>query len=212
MVKDWHGHKHSVLSSGLTQTAVHSSRSHSEPCRGAMCLWVLVVMQSRCSRVACRTLTKFLLVLGLCIYPYQSNATFLLRITESQRLEKTSGDHQVVFSPGWTDPGYSAFPHMGDVSAIFVTICWTLSSSSLFLLNWGAQNQAQYSRCGLTRAEKRRRITPLNLPATLFLKCSRIPLAFLATRAHCWLTANLLSTRTCRSLPAELSTSSNSFS
>ena len=32
----------------------------------------------------------------------------------------------------------------------------------------------------------------------------RIPLAFLAARAHCWLMVNLLSTRTPRSLSAEL--------
>ena len=32
-----------------------------------------------------------------------------------------------------------------------VGLCWTLSRSSLSALNWGAQNWAQYSRCGLTR-------------------------------------------------------------
>jgi len=43
------------------------------------------------------------------------------------------------------------------------------------------------------------RITSLNLLATLFSMHPRIPLAFLATRSHCRLTANLLSTRTPRS-------------
>jgi len=46
--------------------------------------------------------------------------------------------------------------------------------------------------------------TSLNLLATLFLMHPRMPLAFLATRAHCWLMVNLSSTRTPRSLSAEL--------
>ena len=47
-----------------------------------------------------------------------------------------------------------------------------------------------------------------NLPRpaghTLLLMHPRIPLAFLAARAHCWLMVNLSSTRTPRSLSAEL--------
>ena len=39
-----------------------------------------------------------------------------------------------------------------------------------------------------------RRITSLSLLAMLFIMYCRIPLAFLATRTHCWLMVNLLST------------------
>ena len=46
--------------------------------------------------------------------------------------------------------------------------------------------------------------TSLILLATLLLMHPRIPLAFLAARAHCWLMVNLSSTRTPRSLSAEL--------
>ena len=42
------------------------------------------------------------------------------------------------------------------------------------------------------------------LLATFFLMYPRMPLAFLATRAHCWLMVHLLSTRTSKSLPEEL--------
>jgi len=48
------------------------------------------------------------------------------------------------------------------------------------------------------------RITSLDLLAMLFLMHPKIPLAFLATRTHCWFTANLLSTGTPRSFFAEL--------
>ena len=44
----------------------------------------------------------------------------------------------------------------------------------------------------------------LALLATLFSMHPRIPPAFLATRAHCQLMANLLSTRTLRSFYTEL--------
>ena len=53
--------------------------------------------------------------------------------------------------------------------------------------------------CGLTRAEWRGRITSLDLLSTLFLMYTRIPLACLATGAHCWLMAKLLSSRIPRS-------------
>ena len=45
---------------------------------------------------------------------------------------------------------------------------------------------------------------PLKLLAALFLTCPGIPLAFLAARAHCRLTASLLSIGTPRSFSAEL--------
>ncbi|KAK4818263.1 hypothetical protein QYF61_009968 [Mycteria americana] len=80
----------------------------------------------------------------------------------------------------------------------------TGKNMSISLLYWGAQSWTQCSRCGLTSAEKRGRINSLNLLETLFLTQLRIPLAFLATRAHCWLTVNLLSTRTPRSFSVKL--------
>ena len=51
---------------------------------------------------------------------------------------------------------------------ILVALCWTLSSIHMFLFYWGLPNRTQCSRCGLTRAEKRGRITSLDLSATLF--------------------------------------------
>lgn len=70
-------------------------------------------------------------------------------------------------------------------------------------LYWGAQNWIQYSRWGLIRAEKRGRITSLELLATLLLMHPRMPLAFLVTRAHYWVMDSLSSIRTPRSFSAE---------
>ena len=81
---------------------------------------------------------------------------------------------------------------------ILVALRWTLSSSSSSFLKWGAQHWTQYSRWGLARAEQSGRRTSLVLLATLLLMHPRIPLAFLATRAHCWLMDNLSSTSTSR--------------
>lgn len=53
----------------------------------------------------------------------------------------------------------------------------------------------------LTRTKGRRMITSLQQLATLLLMHPRIPLAFLATRAHCRLMANLLSNRALVSSP-----------
>jgi len=61
------------------------------------------------------------------------------------------------------------------------------------------QEGTQYLRCGLTSAEYRGTITSLLLLATLFLIQARMPLAFLATWAHCWLMFSWLSTRSPRS-------------
>ncbi|KFP04029.1 Neuronal acetylcholine receptor subunit alpha-4 [Calypte anna] len=58
--------------------------------------------------------------------------------------------------------------------------------------------------CGLTSAEYRGRITSLDLLATLFLIHARMPLAFLATWAHCWLMFSFLAIQTPRSLSAWL--------
>jgi len=44
-----------------------------------------------------------------------------------------------------------------------------LLGDPLSFLNWGAQNGTQYSKCGLTRAEQRRKITSLDLLAMHFL-------------------------------------------
>jgi len=82
---------------------------------------------------------------------------------------------------------------------ISVTTHWTPRRSLSFF-----NHSTQGSRCGLTRGEQRRRITSLNLLAMLMLMQPRIPLAALATRAHCWLMANLLSTRTPSSFSPEL--------
>lgn len=54
----------------------------------------------------------------------------------------------------------------------------------------------QYSRCSLTRAEYRGKFTYLDLLAMLLVMYSRIPLASLATGAHCQLMAKLFSTST----------------
>ena len=76
-----------------------------------------------------------------------------------------------------------------------VALCWTLSSTSMSSLCRGAQNWTQYSRGGLTSAEWRGRLTSLDLLATLLLMQPRQLLAAFAARAHCWLMASLLSTR-----------------
>uniref|UniRef100_A0A8C3JB82 Symplekin n=1 Tax=Calidris pygmaea TaxID=425635 RepID=A0A8C3JB82_9CHAR len=60
---------------------------------------------------------------------------------------------------------------------IFDALRWTLSSSSLSLLNWGAQNWSQCSNGGLPSAEQRGRMTSLHLLATLCPTQPRIPLA-----------------------------------
>ena len=93
-------------------------------------------------------------------------------------------------------------------SGIFVALHWTPSRSSLSFLNWGAQNGTQNSWCGHTRTEWRGRTTSLNLLAIFFVIHLRRPLAFLATRAHCWLMVSLLSARTPMSFYSELSSRS----
>lgn len=53
---------------------------------------------------------------------------------------------------------------------IFVTLCWTHSSMSMFLLYWGAQNSTQH-RCGAPR----KGVTSLNWPAKLCILQPRRP-------------------------------------
>lgn len=81
---------------------------------------------------------------------------------------------------------------------------WTPSSNSIPLLYWGPQNWTHLSKCGLTSAEQRRRMASLDLLAILCLMHPRIPLACLASSAHCWLTFNLASTGTLRAFSAKL--------
>ena len=66
---------------------------------------------------------------------------------------------------------------------------WTLSSTSMFLLYWGAQNWTQHSRCGLPSAEQRGRITSRHLLTILCLMQPRILLDCFAVRAHRWLSS-----------------------
>jgi len=89
---------------------------------------------------------------------------------------------------------------------ISVARFWTLSSMSMSLLCWGAQNWTQRSRCNLTSAEQKGRLTSLLLMAMFPLVQPRYCwlFCFLATRAHCLLMVNLVSTRTPRSFSAKL--------
>lgn len=80
----------------------------------------------------------------------------------------------------------------------------TLSRSSTSLLYWGAHSWKQYSRCGITSAEQRWRITSINFLAILCIVQPRLLLAFLSVRACCWLMFNLVFTRTPTSFSARL--------
>ena len=53
----------------------------------------------------------------------------------------------------------SLYKRWSSPRVIFVTLHWTLSSSSSSFFNWGAQNRVKYSRWGLTRAEYRRQFS-----------------------------------------------------
>ena len=56
---------------------------------------------------------------------------------------------------------------------IFMAAHWTLSSSSISVFYWRAQNWPQYSRCGLTNAEQRGRITSLGLLGNTLLNVAQ---------------------------------------
>lgn len=59
-------------------------------------------------------------------------------------------------------------------SIILVALYWAFSNISKFLLYCGTLNQTQYSRCGLTSAEERGRITFIDLMAIFCLMQPRI--------------------------------------
>jgi len=71
---------------------------------------------------------------------------------------------RAFFSSGWTVLflNLSLYKRCSCRLIILVAFCWTLSCMFMSLLYSGAQNWALYSRCGLTSAEKRERITPIN--------------------------------------------------
>lgn len=74
-------------------------------------------------------------------------------------------------SPGWTALTQSTFPDTRCFSLLIVSValCWTLSSSSIFHLDWAAQSWGHYSRCSFTSAEQRARLTSLSVLTTLLI-------------------------------------------
>ena len=81
---------------------------------------------------------------------------------------------------------------------------WTFSRRSLSFLYWGAQNWTQHSKCGLTSTEGGS--PPLTCWPCFFFNEPRMPLPFLATRAHCWFMACCPSGHTGSSLRSSSST------
>lgn len=77
-----------------------------------------------------------------------------------------------------TSQNYSCM-RFSTIFTIFMACFWTLSSMFLPLLHWEVQNWTESSRCGLTRAELRRRIIFLEWLAALLLMQSTRPWAFL---------------------------------
>lgn len=73
---------------------------------------------------------------------------------------------------------------------------------SMSHLYWGAQDRTQHSSCVLSSAEWKEKDLYSTLPASLVQP--RAPLAFFATRALCWLTFDLVSTRSPGSLYAKV--------
>lgn len=92
-------------------------------------------------------------------------------------------------------PALSGFPPM-KCSSLLITLAAlrsALSVISVALSYWGAQNWTQHSRCGITSAGQRGRISTLDLLAAVHLARSRMPFASVVARAHCWLRFHLLS-------------------
>lgn len=81
---------------------------------------------------------------------------------------------------------------------------WTLSSTSMSLMDSGAQNRIQPSWSGPSSDEQRGSVPSLDLLAMLCLMKPVLPSAFLAARACCWLMVNLVSTSTPRSSSSEV--------
>ena len=118
-----------------------------------------------------------------------------------------SDPHFVFFSPRLNRPrllSLSSYLRCSRPFTIFVALHWTLSRRSMSFFGLGSseldtvfQMWPHQSRVEvedhLPRPDGH---SPLMHP--------RIPLAFMATRAHCWLMANLSFTRTPRSFSAEL--------
>ena len=69
--------------------------------------------------------------------------------------------------------------------SVLVALCWTLSSFTMSLWNWGSKAGTQYSRCGLTRAGEEN--TSPDLLATLLLTQPKAQFALFAARVHCQL-------------------------
>ena len=92
----------------------------------------------------------------------------------------------------------------------FVAFLWMHSRTFTSFLICGAQNRTQYSRWGSTNAEYRGIIPSFDYLVVLCLMHSRMLLALLAARAHCWLILSLLSSSTPRSPSAGLLSSYSS--
>lgn len=92
-------------------------------------------------------------------------------------------------SPGGRGLAFSAFPHIV-ISPLLDSLLYI---QYITLMHRRDQNWNQYSRCGLTSAEWRRRITSLNL-LILCLIQPRTAFAAFATRPHCWLMYSLVFT------------------
>ena len=99
---------------------------------------------------------------------------------------------KVSREPPFLQTEQSQFPQPLPLRHVFQTPHQFCSSMSV--LQWGAQNWTQNTRCGLTRGEYKDMITSLLLLATLFLIQARTLLAFLLTQTRCWLIFSWLST------------------
>lgn len=111
-----------------------------------------------------------------------------------------------LYSPYQVSPLHLVFSRLNSLSSlslslyetcscplkIFVTLCRTLSSMSMFLLSLGAQIWTQHCRCGLISAQQSRKITSFNLRAMFFLIQTKVLLVVSAARAPCWLMFNLV--------------------
>ena len=81
----------------------------------------------------------------------------------------------------------------------------TLSHSFMSFMLCGAQKCTQCSRWGCSNAEQRGTTLSLTQLAINCFMRSRVPLAFLAAWAHCWLTSNFMLRRTPNAFQSDLS-------